>query len=198
VTNARAVDLASDAPVARVLSQSLIRCEPLPEGESLLLFSGSIIDEDGVSPRTWGATGRRMLDEVCARLSAARRDDARIWIRAHSSHVLSDTPSAARFLREWHAKGFDVVLDPIAMLTPEMAAGEASVDFLRRIVEWGVDMAASDEPIRTGIAGIIVSDPFTHAQIHPKACAHLSESLSAILARVLRPETVRLLRITTS
>lgn len=82
-------------------------------------------DDGRVDPdhRTWAGEGRTRLDALLA--AAVPRFTslgARLWLRPHARHVLSDGPSCAAFVRAHAgARGtIALLLDLDLLLTPEM------------------------------------------------------------------------------
>ncbi len=111
-----------------------------PEGGRLVLYSGWLGEQAGPglwtsSFRTWGPTGRDAFDRLTARLSEA---ESMFCFRPHARHVLADPQTCLSFLRAHESDGpdsrgswgFGVLLDPVAMLTPDML--DQAEDHLRR------------------------------------------------------------------
>ncbi len=91
-------------------------------------------------PRTWMSAGREAFAEGLERAAQAIRSrGGTICLRPHARHVLSDTPSLRTLLGVQKGgavvgppPGIEILLDPIAMLTPRMLA--TVEDHLERVL----------------------------------------------------------------
>lgn len=130
----------------------------LPPGPGrTLLWSGWFepdqSDGDLPSPLTWSPAAWTRLTTFCAAV-AESRSDARVCFVPRSGHILSDLPSCQRFLggrAGWtgaHADRFELLLDPIGMLSLDMLVH--APEHLERIV-LGLGGLA-------GVAGIFLSN----------------------------------------
>ena len=68
-------------------------------------------------PPNWLTPGHEALDEACGRWGPVlRRVDARLCLRPHARHVLSDHQSCLSFLQRHEGEPFDVALAPASLL----------------------------------------------------------------------------------
>lgn len=114
---------------------------PAP-GERLIAWAGWLDDEKAdpalgrFEPdfKVWTAEGwnalRVGLAQVAPSLEAA---GATLCLRPHAGCVLSDPQSCLNFLRDDQPPGVELLLDPVAMLTPDML--EHAEDHLARAFE---------------------------------------------------------------
>jgi sugar phosphate isomerase/epimerase len=125
---ATAANIFSDAP------------KPIPD-QTLIVWSGWFDDqadpESGVfhhDPRTWTAQGWEALEarlaEILPKFEAA---NARLLLRPHVRHVISDAPSVRRILGKFDSPALGILLEPAAMLTACMA--DDARDHLTRLLE---------------------------------------------------------------
>lgn len=114
---------------------------PSQPEQTTVVWSGWFDDqarpEAGVfhhDPRTWTALGWETLEarlaEVLPMFEAA---DARLLLRPHVRHVISDAPSIRRILGKFETPALGILLEPAAMLTAAMAADAR--DHLTRMLE---------------------------------------------------------------
>lgn len=114
--------------------------EPEPN-QTLIVWSGwfdqDALPESGVfhhDPRTWTAPGWETLEARLAQiLPAFEAADARLLLRPHVRHVISDAPAIRRILGKFETPALGVLLEPAAMLTAGMA--DDAKDHLTRILE---------------------------------------------------------------
>jgi len=66
---------------------------------------------------TWGPAGRAAFDE---RIGSLARSGARVLIRPHARHVISDIPSVATLAKRFEGGSVGVLLEPAALFTSEM------------------------------------------------------------------------------
>ena len=116
--------------------------DPTPEpGQTVVAWSGwfdqQARPQSGVfhhDPRTWLAEGWETLQ---ARLGpivqAFEAAQARLLLRPHVRHVVSDAPSVRRALAMFDSPALGVLLEPAAMLTAAMA--DDARDHLTRILD---------------------------------------------------------------
>lgn len=113
---------------------------PLPD-QTLITWSGWFGDEaepeSGVfhhDPRTWTAQGwetlEARLDEILPKFEAV---GARLLLRPHVRHVISDAPSVRRILAKFDSPALGILFEPAAMLTAAMA--DDARDHLTRLLE---------------------------------------------------------------
>ncbi|MEO1278799.1 MAG: hypothetical protein AAFV77_07585 [Planctomycetota bacterium] len=115
---------------------------PMPgTGHTVVAWSGWF-DEDaqpesGVfhhDPRTWAGEGwerlEMRLDEVLPQFEAA---DARLLMRPHVRHVVSDAPSIRKVLERFDSPALGIFFEPAAMLTAAMV--DDASDHLTRLIE---------------------------------------------------------------
>lgn len=116
--------------------------EPEPQpNQTLIAWSGWFDDdalpESGVfhhDPRTWTAAGWETLEARLANLLPKfEAAGARLLLRPHVRHVISDAPSVRRVLGLFETEAVGVFLEPAAMLTAGMA--DDAQDHLTRILE---------------------------------------------------------------
>lgn len=90
--------------------------------------------EARMSLRTHGGEGMRaLLAAVEAVRPGLEFSGARLCLLPHAAQVLSDVPSCLLFLRSAAAEGVQLVLDPVALLTPAML--DRAEEHLERILE---------------------------------------------------------------
>lgn len=143
----------SEAGVSGLASSALTR---------IALWSGGVGEGDDAEamfepdPRTWMSAGR---DAFAAGLERAAKwasaHGSTICLRPHARHVLSDTPSLRTLLGVQKGgavvgppPGIEVLLDPIAMLTPRMLA--TVEDHLERVLSLVATLP--------GVIGIVASN----------------------------------------
>lgn len=81
------------------------------------------------SPAGWQA----LRDGVAAAADSLRKHDATLCLRPHSGCVLSDPQGCLNFLRDDPPERVEILLDPVAMLTPDML--DKAEDHLGRAFE---------------------------------------------------------------
>jgi sugar phosphate isomerase/epimerase len=114
---------------------------PIQPEQTAVFWSGWFDDqaqpESGVfhhDPRTWTAKGWDTLEARLAEiLPVFEAAGARLLLRPHVRHVISDAPSVRRILGKFETPALGIFLEPAAMLTAGMA-GDAR-DHLTRILE---------------------------------------------------------------
>lgn len=122
---------------ANIFSDGL---SPQPD-QTLIIWSGWFGDqadpESGVfhhDPRTWTAQGWETLEarlaDILPRFEAA---NARLLLRPHVRHVISDAPSVRRILAKFETPALGILFEPAAMLTAGMASDAR--DHLTRLLE---------------------------------------------------------------
>ncbi len=92
----------------------------------VIVWSGWVEGEHGAM-RTWSPDAwKRLLAWGDTAGRWAHANGIRIWLRPHARHIVSDAPRCVAIARELAERPIDIVLDPAAMLTPEMfpLAGE--------------------------------------------------------------------------
>lgn len=110
-------------------------------GQSVVAWSGwfdeHALPESGVfhhDPRTWLAEGWDTLESRLAQiLPSFEAKGARLLLRPHVRHVISDAPSVRRILGKFETPALGILLEPAAMLTAVMA--DDAPDHLTRILE---------------------------------------------------------------
>ncbi len=113
---------------------------PQPD-QTTIVWSGWFDDEadpeSGVfhhDPRTWTALGWETLEarlaEILPKFEAA---NARLLLRPHVRHVISDAPSVRRILGKFETPVLGILFEPAAMLTAGMA--DDARDHLTRLLE---------------------------------------------------------------
>lgn len=103
-------------------------------GSRIVLWSGSLGDDDGPAPRNWTAAAWEALDAATARWVDAGLANA-LLIRPHARHIVSDTPSAVRFARRWGQTGPRLLWDPASMLDGQMVAPDHAAVHLERLID---------------------------------------------------------------
>lgn len=89
--------------------------------------------EARMSLRTHGGEGMRaLLATVEAVRPGLESSGAQLCLLPHAAHVLSDVPSCVLFLRSAAAEGVQLVVDPVALLTPTML--DRAEEHLERIL----------------------------------------------------------------
>ena len=125
-----------------VWSGNIFLDAPTPEhGQTVVAWSGWFDEnarpESGVfhhDPRTWLAEGWETLEARLAQvLPTFEAAQARLLLRPHVRHVVSDAPSIRRVLGKFESPALGVLLEPAAMLTAAMA--DDAQDHLTRILE---------------------------------------------------------------
>lgn len=125
----RIVPIAGGEPWAYVLDDNPLHAAGWhPSGDRscvrIVAWSGRLTDSiagEAAAPRTWGSAGRAALDALCDRLAPGLAAAGRtLLFRPRAGDVLSDMPSCAAFLRARSGGPFALLLDPAAMLTPDM------------------------------------------------------------------------------
>lgn len=82
----------------------------------------------------WALPGWEALQRTCERLAPALAEGGvSVCVRPHASDVLCDWPRARAWLDAWAARGFELLLDPVAWLTPGMLP--LAADHLERIFD---------------------------------------------------------------
>jgi hypothetical protein len=119
-----------------------------PEAGRLILFSGWLAEPIGQglfsnSFQTWGPTGRAAFRAFIERMSNAGAlgppGAGTLCFRPHARHVLADPTTCLSFLRaheQDEPRRFELLLDPVAMLTPDMLA-DAEDHLVRTFVALG-------------------------------------------------------------
>lgn len=99
--------------------------------------------------RTWQPAARAKFDDVCDWLAPTlRQRELMLAIRPHARHVLSDAQGCITFLKKREGQPFELLVEPAAMLTPDMLPDAA--EHLERII----DALARFE----AVAGFLVSN----------------------------------------
>ena len=100
-------------------------------------FDENARPESGVfhhDPRSWLAEGWETLESRLTQvLPAFEVANARLLLRPHVRHVISDAPSVRRILTRFESPALGILLEPAAMLTAAMA--DDAQDHLTRILE---------------------------------------------------------------
>lgn len=163
------------------------------DGPPMVVWSGSFAqvdpedDNDGVGsgveplfradPRTWMAGfGWKALADALARFSTSSVSPAttdgpsdrrpRLILRTHARHVLSDTPSTFRFLKDPAFAAFDVLVDAPALLTPAMLEQPTTAaDHLTRIVEDVLSPACPRRPFAVLLGQVGLESEHWNAEI---------------------------------
>lgn len=157
---------ASDLAAIRVMSGSLLDPSPCHDphsGADLLVWSGTLArradrgpfdaDPGNWSPRAWEA-----LRSACAAVAARTR--ARILVRPHARHIVSDLPGIECFARQVgadHPGRFAIALDPASMLDQRHVDLGVAPDTLRRIAEAIPRLGTPDCPL----AAVIIANART-------------------------------------
>ena len=129
--------------------------QEITPGASLVAWAGWFDPEgdpaSGQFPsdhRLWTA-GLESLRQVIARLDPILRErDATLWLRPALGLVLSDPHSIAALLKEPPRELIRVLVDPVAMLTPEMA--RHAEDHLPRMLDKLGNLDACSAIVLTG------------------------------------------------
>ncbi|MBX3406052.1 MAG: hypothetical protein KF869_04730 [Phycisphaeraceae bacterium] len=103
-------------------------------GTRIVLWSGSLGDDDGPAPRNWTAAACETLDAATARWVDAGLA-GELLVRPHARHIVSDIPSAVRFARRWGQTGPHLLWDPAAMLEGPMVAPAHACTHLERLID---------------------------------------------------------------
>jgi hypothetical protein len=115
----------------------------------LIVWSGWFDSGDDAPMRTWSSEGWQGLLAWCDVQAAwAEARDARIWLRPHAAHVLSDVPRCTALLRELSDRPIDILLDPASMLTAHMLP--RGLEHLQRAIE-----TLADHP---RVAGLLLAN----------------------------------------
>ncbi len=123
-------------------------------------------------PRVWMGEGRNRLDEIAPWLAEeAFVRGARLALRPHARHVLSDPHACLAFLEAHDNKPIDIALDPVAMLTPDMLS--CAEDHLTRIAD-----ALFDHP---RVAMVLLRNTRRHADDLAPTPVHEGEIESSLL-----------------
>lgn len=116
---------------------------PPPDAGRVVVSSATHADGPG-----WALPGWEGLQRACERLSPALAEDgASVCVRPHAADVLCDWPRARAWLEPWAPRGFELLLDPVAWLTPGMLP--LAADHLERIFD-----RLGDAP---GVAGVVLT-----------------------------------------
>lgn len=133
------LDLQTGEPFAEWRAANPIDAPPVPTphpaAPRLATWSGWLSDDDArPSHRTWTPEGwnamDRWLDETLPRLDEAGHT---LLLRPDASHILSDARSCLTILQQRQSPGLRLLLDPVAMLTPDMLTD--ADDHLRRLLD---------------------------------------------------------------
>ncbi|MFI4897013.1 MAG: hypothetical protein ACIARR_04225 [Phycisphaerales bacterium JB059] len=133
------LDLDSGEPFAEWRADNPIDAPPVPSPQPaaprLAPWSGWIIgDDDRPSPHTWTPEGwkalDRWLDDTLPRLDASGHA---LLLRPDAGHILSDARSCLSILQQRQTPNLRLLLDPVAMLTPDMLPD--AEDHLRRFLD---------------------------------------------------------------
>ncbi|MEL6795355.1 MAG: hypothetical protein AAFO89_00875 [Planctomycetota bacterium] len=110
----------------------------------------------------WSPVGWQALrDGIAAATSSLRTHDATLCLRPHAGCVLSDPQGCLNFLRDESLERVELLLDPVAMLTPLMM--DKVEDHLARAFE-----ALGDQPAVVGCvlaAAVEIDDRVSHAAL---------------------------------
>ncbi len=151
--------------------EEVSRIEP---NERLIAWAGWL-DDDRADPcagrfepdfRLWTATGWDALSAGLVSISGTlEAQNATLCLRPHAGCVLSDSQGCLTFLRENLPPRIELLLDPVALLTPDMLA--KLDDHLARAFE-----ALGDQPAVVGCvlaAPAVVGEHVAHAPLaeHP-------------------------------
>lgn len=132
----------SGEPRWPVSTANIFSDAPTPEPDQTLIswsgwFDDDAAPESGVfhhDPRTWTAQGWETLEarlaEILPKFEAA---SARLLLRPHVRHVISDAPSVRRILGKFETPALGILFEPAAMLTAGMASDAG--DHLTRLLE---------------------------------------------------------------
>ena len=103
-------------------------------GTRIVLWSGSLGDEDAPAPRNWTTAAWQALDAAIAQGGDAGLAGA-LLVRPHARHIVSDIPSAVRFARQWGQTGPRLLWDPASMLDGQMVAPAHAAVHLERLID---------------------------------------------------------------
>jgi sugar phosphate isomerase/epimerase len=104
---------------------SAVKAAAAVPGRRVVAWSGTLAEDGpfGRDPRTWMRPGREALRAFCAAVRGPLLDAAaRVALRPHARHVLSDAASCLRYLDEFGEGPLELALDPASMLEPSMLA----------------------------------------------------------------------------
>lgn len=131
-------------------TKNLARVAQLAHFARVVLPSGWIAaaepDGDGVDFRTHSGAGYTQLEEVLAALRGVTSPS--LCLHPSAGHVLSDIPSCLMFLRGRSGADVQLLLDPMAMMTAEMAP--RADEHVERVLE-----SLADHP---AVAGVVVAN----------------------------------------
>ena len=148
--------------LAHCRNQSVLTAPPPLQSAKCVLWSGTMTEFESAdvgadpkfepSPLNWAAGGWTTLDASVQRWVDAGRGSS-LLIRTHAAHIVSDAPSATRFVRTWADHGVRLVYDLVSMLTPQMVASAALADVYARRID-----ALIQPELSRGIEFVLVSN----------------------------------------
>ncbi len=183
-----------------------------PGAETIVVWSGTMAEMgDGFAadPRNWSAAAwgllREALTQMLASLSGSQtpsHNKDRILVRTHAGHIVSDIPSCVRFLelarevnesvsrggggasRKTSSAMVRFLVDPLSMLTAEMAASPAAVDHLTRLCDWLAQLSGDGEPLLAGVGVAPADEPDARRAELSKVLEGLLDARGVALPRV--------------
>lgn len=140
----------SNANILGPHSDLILDSRPNPAINVDVMWSGWVGDSIFARDfRAWGKEAWSRLDAWCdSHLPDLAAEGRTICFRPHPRHTLSDAQSCVSFLNKRAGQPFQLLLDPVGLLTPTMLP--RAEDHLNRVLE-----ALADHP---GVAGVIVSN----------------------------------------
>jgi hypothetical protein len=182
---ARSLREPQQAPAILMLEQSLLEIESAGglELSGVGLPTDKLMCDAGAPPAgagddealrafsTWGPRAREALDRACDALAPGLRESGvTLVLRPDARQILPDVPSVLAFLRKRSDQPFEVILDPMALLTESMV--ERAEDHLARALD-----AAAGHPgvpmllltnVRSVEGGGLEPSPVNHGLIDPR------------------------------
>lgn len=164
----------------------------------VVVWSGTMSDDGPFEPhvRNWSPAAWTLVRERLktylspeSEESGGNEGGGGVWLRPHAAHIVSDIPSCVRFLeivRDLRDAGSaasttGILVDPLSMLSPQMATSPNAADYLVRVCDWLADQQALGTH---GIVAVVVSTgPQNTPQAAPDAPrrAALSDKLRQLL-----------------